>query len=131
MTLALVLVVGLGWWLHKEGALVPTLRRWGLVAVLVVAGLRLLEAGNFAIAAAVLAGAVAAWFVGRPRVAAEPNDEAEARAVLGVAAHDDATAINAAWRRAIARAHPDRGGTADLAHRVTAARDLLLARVPR
>ncbi|HVF93412.1 MAG TPA: DnaJ domain-containing protein [Sphingomonas sp.] len=59
--------------------------------------------------------------VSRPR-----PDLAEARAVLGVAADADADSIRSAHRRLAAQVHPDRGGSADLAHRVNAARDLLL-----
>ena len=39
-----------------------------------------------------------------------------------------ADAIRAAPRRLIAGVHPDRGGSADLARRINAARDLLLGR---
>ena len=52
--------------------------------------------------------------------------EAEACAVLGVAADADADTIRAAHRRLAAQVHPDRGGSVDLARRVNAARDLLL-----
>ena len=45
---------------------------------------------------------------------------------LGLEAGDDE--IIAAHRRLIARVHPDRGGSADLARRVNQARDLLLSR---
>ncbi len=51
----------------------------------------------------------------------------EAHRVLGVAADADADAIRAAHRRLVARVHPDHGGSAELAARVNAARDLLLA----
>lgn len=54
------------------------------------------------------------------------TDLAEARAVLGIGAHADADAIRVAHRRLAAQVHPDRGGSAELAHRVNAARDLLL-----
>ena len=57
---------------------------------------------------------------------AEPMSKAEARAILGVAADADAQTIHAAWRRLMARAHPDQGGTEGLAARVNAARDRLL-----
>ena len=57
------------------------------------------------------------------------TDLAEARAILGVEAGADAEAIRAAHRRLVVGVHPDRGGSAELARRVNAARDLLLARV--
>ena len=56
-------------------------------------------------------------------------DEREARAVLGVGPDADADAIRAAHRRLAAGVHPDRGGSAELARRVNAARDLLLRRL--
>ena len=55
---------------------------------------------------------------------------AEARAILGVSAGADAAAIRAAHRRLVTQVHPDRGGSAELARRVNAARDLLLRRTP-
>jgi len=67
----------------------------------------------------------------RARVAAQPMDELEARQILGVGLTADAEAIHAAHRRLIAEVHPDRGGTAEQARRVNAARDLLLARLDR
>ena len=61
---------------------------------------------------------------GRP--AAMP--ESEARALLGVGQDATAKDINAAWRRLMARAHPDQGGTEGLAAQLNAARDALLKR---
>ncbi|QTC89116.1 DnaJ domain-containing protein [Brevundimonas pondensis] len=57
---------------------------------------------------------------------AERLSEAEARAILGVSADATQQDIQAAWRRLMARAHPDQGGTEGLAARVNAARDRLL-----
>ena len=57
---------------------------------------------------------------------AERLTEAEARAILGVSADATAQDIQSAWRRLMARAHPDQGGTEGLAARVNAARDRLL-----
>jgi curved DNA-binding protein CbpA len=65
----------------------------------------------------------------RARVAVRPMDEIEARQLLGVGLNANADEINAAHRRLIAQVHPDRGGTAELARRVNAARDLLLGQV--
>ena len=55
-------------------------------------------------------------------------DEVAARAVLGVSPRADADTIRAAHRRLLGQAHPDRGGSADEARRINAARDLLLGR---
>ncbi|MDB5696274.1 MAG: uncharacterized protein JWN21_1817 [Sphingomonas bacterium] len=58
-----------------------------------------------------------------------PN-EREARAVLGVGPDADADEIRAAHRRLASGVHPDKGGSAELARRVNAARDVLLGNQP-
>jgi len=55
-------------------------------------------------------------------------DAAEAREILGVDETADRSEIEAAYRRAMQRAHPDHGGTDALAARINEARDLLLKR---
>lgn len=50
----------------------------------------------------------------------------EARELLGVSATASEAEIRAAHRRLISRVHPDAGGSAALAGRVNAARDLLV-----
>lgn len=52
---------------------------------------------------------------------------AEAAHVLGLEPGAGPDAVRAAHRRLIALVHPDNGGSADLARRVNAARDTLLA----
>ena len=52
--------------------------------------------------------------------------DSEARSVLGVSAGATTAEINTAWKRLMARAHPDQGGTQGLATRLNAARDHLL-----
>ena len=90
------------------------------------------------IAGAVLAAARGAWLfaaglwltvASRQRQApprTEAMTEAEARSLLGVSAGASRQDINAAWKRLMARAHPDQGGTEGLAARLNAARDRLL-----
>ena len=56
----------------------------------------------------------------------EDMAEAEARRVLGVSKSADTAEIQAAYRRLMARAHPDAGGSEGLAERLNAARDRLL-----
>ena len=75
------------------------------------------------------AGLYVAW-ASRKRILpkTEPITDAEARAVLGVGPRATEAEIRAAWKRAMARAHPDQGGTEGLATRVNAARDRLLGR---
>ena len=71
-----------------------------------------------------------AWYYLKPKPKARSvTDEAEARAILGLERGADADAIRTAHRRLVASVHPDRGGSADLARRVNAARDLLLKRL--
>ena len=63
------------------------------------------------------------------RSATASSDEAQARAVLGVARAASATEIAEAHRRLISQVHPDRGGSNERVHEANAARDLLLARL--
>ena len=55
----------------------------------------------------------------------------EARALLGLAEGASLQEIRDAHRRLIARVHPDAGGSAELATRVNAARDALVAELNR
>jgi DnaJ homolog subfamily C member 19 len=57
--------------------------------------------------------------------------EVEARKLLGVSAEADASEVRAAHHRLITRVHPDAGGSAGLAARVNAARDLLVQKLER
>jgi len=101
--------------------------------------------GAVMLAGGVLAGSHGAWIASAGLVGAgayliwssrirtapasartEPMDAAEARSILGVNKDASPQAIQAAWRRVMARAHPDQGGTEGLAARVNAARDRLL-----
>ena len=58
----------------------------------------------------------------------EGLSDAEARSLLGVPLDATAQDITAAWRRLMARAHPDQGGTEGLAAKLNAAKDRLLRR---
>lgn len=55
----------------------------------------------------------------------------DARRLLGVADDADLDEIRAAHRRLIARVHPDAGGSEELAQRINAARDALIADAAR
>ena len=57
--------------------------------------------------------------------------EGEARTLLGVGANAGVDEVRAAHRRLIARVHPDTGGSAGLAARINAARDLLVRKLER
>jgi hypothetical protein len=63
-----------------------------------------------------------------PSVNGGAMSDSQARAILGVAPGASETEIRAAFRRRIARAHPDRGGSNEEAARLAAARDVLLKR---
>jgi hypothetical protein len=99
--------------------------------------------GAALLAGAVLAGAKGAWLPAlglagaglwltvasrqrSPPPRTEAMSAAEARSLLGVDADASRAQINAAWKRLMARAHPDQGGTEGLASRLNAARDRLL-----
>lgn len=70
------------------------------------------------------------WWLMKKPPQRRPSAVAAACRTLGVSGDADADAIRAAHRRLIAEIHPDRGGSAEEARRVNAARDLLLARLP-
>ena len=126
------------WTLVRLGRQSETPRRghWRIAATLL---------GAVMLAGGVLAGSHGAWLAAAGLVCAgayliwssrirpapirtQPMDAAEARSILGVAKDASPQAIQAAWRRVMARAHPDQGGTEGLAARVNAARDRLLKR---
>jgi hypothetical protein len=101
----------------------------GLVFLL---GLELLFRGRLVPGAALMAGAMlwAAWR--RRRQPAPPTlPIEEARRLLGVRPGASLAEIREAHRRLIARVHPDAGGSDELAHRVNAARDALVAEMNR
>ena len=113
-------------------------RDWRVAATLIGAvalggGVLAVAKGSWILAIG-LVGA-GAWLVLSSRMpgalgSAQKHDlsEAEARSILGVGPSADAAEINAAWRKAMARVHPDQGGTEGLAARANAARDRLLRR---
>jgi hypothetical protein len=131
MGLALILAAALAWWLHKRGELLPNLARLGGSGAALLLALKLLEGGH--LLGAGVAGAAGAWWwhSRRPRAGAVRPDEARALAALNLAPGADSEAIQSAWRRAMATAHPDAGGSDAAASALTAARDLLLARQPK
>ncbi len=101
-----------------------------LIAAALLAGGALALSRGVWITGAALIGA-ALWLTLASRIRSVPPrperlSDAEARSILGVSADATAQEINAAWRRLMARAHPDQGGTEGLAARLNAARDRLL-----
>lgn len=126
MILAVLAALGLAWWLHSKGELLPALKRWGAVAALALLAARFLETGRWPLALAAAGAAAWWWYAARARVA-QVGSAREALAVLGLEGDPDAHAIHAAWRRTLSNVHPDAGGTDAATQRATAARDLLLA----
>ncbi len=95
------------------GGIVSARGQWPIGIVMVGAGLYLLTASR----------------TGRQvPMRSEALSESEARDILGVGERASEAEIQAAWRRLIATAHPDRGGTKGLAEKVNAARARLLRR---
>ena len=104
----------------------------GIAAAAFLLGLRMMSTGTMLPGAVLMAGSIlwAAWRRPRRRqVATMPVDEA--RALLGVGPEASLADIRDAHRRLIARVHPDAGGSAELAHRVNAARDTLITELNR
>lgn len=118
-------------WAWKTGRL-GALRPGDIVAALAaLGGLRMLASGKLLPAAIALAGA-GYWLYQRQRALrgdVMPADEA--LRVLELSPGADAEMIRSAHRRLITRVHPDAGGSAELARRVNAARDSLLAELRR
>lgn len=83
---------------------------------------------------AVLAVLVFRLLTGRwpwqPKISAREQALLRARRLLGVDAEASRDDIIAAHRRVVAAVHPDRGGSNAQVHEASAARDLLLKRLP-
>ncbi len=114
----------------------PRRGQWRVAATLIAAAL--LGGGALALSRGAwitgvgLCGA-ALWLTLASRIRSVPPraeglSDAEARSILGVSADATAQDITAAWRRLMARAHPDQGGTEGLAAKLNAAKDRLLKR---
>ncbi len=107
--------------------------RWP-APVFAIAAILALWRGAVEPALVLAALAVAAWLVSPALLAAKPAPaahkpaDAEARSILGVGLAATPDEIRGAYRRKMADAHPDRGGSHDAAARLTAARDALLKR---
>ncbi|GAA0393146.1 molecular chaperone DnaJ [Brevundimonas terrae] len=143
-----MLLIGLGlaavaiWVLVRLGKQTEKARRghWRISATLLggtcFAGAVLCVAkGSYILAAALAAAGLYLVMQSRIRSVASPKpaastgplmSKAEARAILGVRENASRDDIQTAWKRLMARTHPDQGGSEGLAARVNAARDRLL-----
>ena len=126
MIVVLALAAGALGALWYIGALTPARLRWIGIAAAAGVSLRLLLTGQW-LGALAVAG-VTAWLVlgQRARRSTEGMTPEEAGRLLGLAPEAGAVEINAAWRRMISEAHPDKGGSAEASARINAARDTLL-----
>ena len=129
---ALILLAAAGLlWAFATGRLKGFTYEDGIAAVTFLLGLSLFTKGRLILGAALMAGALlwAAWR--RKRPSARPMPAEDARRLLGVTEGATLQEIREAHRRLIAKVHPDAGGSVELAHRVNAARDALVAEMNR
>ena len=118
-------------WAFGTGRLKGFTYEDGVAAMLFLLGVSLFSRHLLVPGAALMGGALlwAAWR--RQRPSSRPMPVADARRLLGVGEGATLEEIRAAHRRLIARVHPDAGGSDELAHRVNAARDTLVAEMNR
>lgn len=125
MGLAILVVLGVAWWLHQKGKLLPNLMLYGGLGAAGLLAWRFLSTGRFVPAALVAAGGWA-WWMWNQRDSGATSELAQAARLLGVAPDAPSETIWQAWRQAMISAHPDAGGSAEAAQALTAARDLLI-----
>ena len=127
MGVLILLAAGGLLWAFATGRLKGFTYEDGIAAALFLLGLSLFTKGRLVLGAALMSSALlwAAWRRSRPSARPMPVDDA--RRLLGVGEGATLQEIRDAHRRLIAKVHPDSGGSAELAHRVNAARDTLLA----
>jgi len=118
------LALAWAWW---SGRLKHATLDDAISAAVGLLGLRLLTTGKVLTGALLIAGALLYAGYRRGRFARPAMPVEDARRLLGVSAEADLAEIRAAHRRLIARVHPDAGGSEELARRINAARDTLIA----
>lgn len=139
MGLSWLVLVGIGVWAlvrlgrQTEG---PRRGQWRVAATLISAaliagGVLALSKGGWIVGGALVGAGL--WLTMSSRMRTVPKRAeglglSDAASILGVPADASPEAVNAAWRRLMARAHPDQGGTEGLAARLNAARDRMLKR---
>jgi hypothetical protein len=132
----IILILGLAGWAWWTGRLGGVTYDDAIAATFFLLGLRLLTTGKLIIGAALMATALL-WAAYRRKQASHSSnhvssmDVAAARALLGLPANASLADIREAHRRLIAKVHPDAGGSTELANRVNAARDILVAEINR
>ena len=86
---------------------------------------------KFLLVLALIAAACLWWRSRAVRASSRTMPVTDARRLLGVGEGASLADIRAAHRRLIAKVHPDAGGSVELANRVNAARDTLVAEMNR
>ena len=132
MPLFLIVAGGLLFWAWKTGRLRQFTYEDGIAAAIFLLGFRMMTTGRLLPGSLLMAAAIL-WAAHRRRQAglAAPMPVEEARALLGVSPGASLAEIREAHRRLIVKVHPDAGGSTELAHRVNAARDTLVAEMNR
>lgn len=131
MGLLILLAAAALLWAFATGRLKGFTYEDGIAAATFLLGLSLFTKGRLILGAVLMAAALlwAAWR--RQRPSTRPMPAEDARRLLGVTEGATLQEIREAHRRLIAKVHPDAGGSAELAHRVNAARDALVAEMNR
>jgi DnaJ family protein C protein 19 len=130
MGLLILLAAGTLLWAFATGRLKGFTYEDGIAAMLFLLGFSLFTKGRLVLGAALMASALL-WAAWRRRPSQQPMPVEDARRLLGVGEGASLQEIRDAHRRLITRVHPDTGGSAELAHRVNAARDALVAEMNR
>jgi hypothetical protein len=128
----ILIILAAGGWAWWTGRLKGFTYEDAIAGTLFLLGLRLLTTGKVLPGALLMGGSLlwAAWRRGR-KTPVPSISVADARALLGVREDASLAEIRDAHRRLITKVHPDAGGSADLANRVNAARDTLVAEMNR
>jgi hypothetical protein len=105
----------------------------GVLSILVLAAAGIIALrGDWIVGLVLLAMSLGGMFAARVSPSGPPRRETmsaeEARSILGVGPDATAAEIDAAYKRLMRVAHPDKGGTSGLAAQLNAARDRLSRR---
>ena len=140
--LAFLLLMLLNWWAKADVKTAKSSLFWAILAVCGILTFALVASGKGF--AAVLPIGFAAWRMfgpksasrtgaqmghsSRPRGKDSPMSVSEAREVLGVSKDASEDEINNAYRRLMAKYHPDKGGNDWMASKLNEARKILLGK---
>lgn len=134
MAFLLLLFAALGLWAWRTGRLRHLVIEDAIALAAFIGGLRFAATGKALIGVPVMTAALI-WGLYRHRTRRVANlplmPADEARRVLELGPDAGLADIRAAHRRLIAKVHPDAGGSTELANRVNAARDVLVAEMNR